>query len=228
MRDSLSILMAAPDRRECDGVIFRETHALLVRVVSPRALEAFLRSTESREGDLTKWDRAQLRAQVSLFSALRLGKDADLRTYALLRAWLEEREASSRRGRIFGIDPTPTEDELKSRQEEILKSLKPPGRRNSVGEFLRVLTASVSGARFVPWWSYKERHIEVGVFCPTLRSALSCLLLAKAMLPEGAGICLACRKTFRRARPDQRYCSIRCGNRIRQRKKRKTLLGGQL
>ena len=85
----------------------------------------------------------------------------------------------------------------------------------------RIFTEKVSQARLVLWRRSEktDKQFWPAVYCPDLKTAL----FARAALRDLL-CCPSCDKAFRPERPDQQYCSLRCRERFRQRRRRANLL----
>lgn len=102
-------------------------------------------------------------------------------------------------------------------QKQVQARVKKPG--HPIAELIRELNSLV-GAKLVLWWQVKERKLASGLLCRNFSSALFALLLSRAVLPEGTGICARCGKVFTRVRVGQKFCSKRCGFSVRKARQR--------
>jgi hypothetical protein len=80
------------------------------------------------------------------------------------------------------------------------------------------LSQEMSAARLVLWWNNRRKQFLPAIFCPDYRAAL---FVQVAMNDLRA--CPDCDKPFIPDRPDQEYCSVRCRERHRQRRRRDKL-----
>jgi hypothetical protein len=78
----------------------------------------------------------------------------------------------------------------------------------------------IASSQLVLWWRSKERDLAAGIYCSSLEAALFALLLSRVSMPEGRAICTRCWKAFSRSRIKQKFCSRRCGNSVRQARRR--------
>jgi hypothetical protein len=81
----------------------------------------------------------------------------------------------------------------------------------------------VKSAHPVLFQRLESKRIETAILCKNLVQAL---VVRKAF--DGLGVCLSCGKTFHQKRTDELFCSVKCGNRFRQQRRRsKSKFGGE-
>jgi predicted nucleic acid-binding Zn ribbon protein len=80
------------------------------------------------------------------------------------------------------------------------------------------LSQEMSAARLVLWWNKRRKQFLPAIFCPDYRAALFVQVAMKDLRA-----CPDCDKPFIPDRPDQEYCSVRCRERHRQRRRRDKL-----
>jgi predicted nucleic acid-binding Zn ribbon protein len=76
----------------------------------------------------------------------------------------------------------------------------------------------IASARLVLWWNVKLKRFQPAIFCEDLKTAM----FVRAALRD-LRACPSCDMPFRPERPDQEYCSLRCRERFRQRRRRANL-----
>ena len=102
-------------------------------------------------------------------------------------------------------------------KESILKRLRRP--YNIIGA---EMTERLRNVRFVLWWVDRERKFAPGLYCETLETALTALMLSRIQSPQALAVCqrAGCENRFIRVKRSQRFCSLRCGNAARKAKER--------
>ena len=206
---SIPVLLPANERiRDGRMASFSTARSFGVRVVPTRALEMFVNPQERKVferdyGRVPEKGRKRLLYVLGLMAAIE-GRDSE----ALRRgveAWVanaEDPENAFWHLWYWEVRPAP------------LYALN------------RELNYGVGKARFVVWWSDRERRFVPGLWCENTLTALYALALSYVAKPGGLSVCLRCRTPFFRLRGRQRYCSYRCRVaagmvRYRARKKRK-------
>ncbi len=86
------------------------------------------------------------------------------------------------------------------------------------------ITRHMKRAKFVLWWNWKRKRFQPAIFCPDVRTAQ----YVRAALDQ-ARVCPNDDRPFIPEREDQEYCSIRCRETFRQRRRRSKIKisGGQ-
>ena len=80
----------------------------------------------------------------------------------------------------------------------------------------------VRSARPVLFQRLMDTRVETAILCKNLEQALT---VRKAF--DGLGVCLSDGKTFRQQRTDELFCSVKCGNRFRQQRRRSKIKLGK-
>jgi hypothetical protein len=176
----------------------------------------------------TRGDTVSRRTRIALDTLNLLAqevKNADgrrLNTYVRLKAAEEtSEEARDNEFSMYGGGSLLHEEEYKRLKPDIQKKVLARVKGN--GHPIAKLSAELY--RIVPshvvlWWRTREQDLITGIYCSGLDEALSVLLLSRVSMPEGTAMCTRCWKVFSRSRIKQKFCSRRCGNAVRQTRRR--------
>lgn len=240
---TLPILIECPFEK-ADGFIFRQQKLAAggrwvpVRILPLAALEKVEKSkaqggVETQYGQVSQRTRIALLTMNLLVQAIQSGDGNALAKYVQLKAAEEAREEAQWKvirpsafappGSALPGPLTPVVEQIEFERlepvlrEEVLARVRGPG--HPVAELCAELYRRAS-PHLVLWWRHQERNLAPGLYCSTLGTALFSLLLSRIAVPQGTAICARCQKVFTRSRIAQTFCSTRCGNAVRQARRR--------
>jgi hypothetical protein len=233
---TLPVLIDCPSDDEVDGFTFRRTSgtetgctSIPIRIVPFPVLERVEKAKgvgelQTRYGVVSGQTRAALLAINRLVQAILTKDSSQLESYIRLKAESEANEEArfARQRQLTLADAPVLFRPMSPRPASVIREVvrervHSPG--HPVAELINELYQRSSG-RLVGWWDHRRRVLSDGLYCRKLDSALFTLLLSRVAMPQGTAICARCGTVFQRSRVAQKFCSTRCGNFVRQIKRR--------
>ena len=228
----LPVLVDAVPKEQAHGrVTVPGDYDIVVRVLpldAPEMLasEAGIHQLKERFNVVTKTkrDRTQLLALLKLVQALQKRSLERLAAYEEIESEVETHEWLAKQKEFqnaFGRTQwrMPTKAQIKAERARTVANVR-RRTRFPISEVSRRLNELLRNARFVIWWSERERQLRPGLYCEEMSTAIAALIFSRIASTKGRAVCAHCGREFVRGKRTQTFCTLRCGNAARKARQR--------